>query len=273
MPDEIKNIKTYRKKERMILSRSIRRRRRYIEVAFGNNDAARLLLSKEKGVLFESNKAYLPAEDFVLAEFFDRYVNLAFIDYSKVTDTTNKPKKEKTIRPELPAGFLEKLKQMCYSDHTIRVYTTYIGDFQQYLKPDDINISRSLIHVRQGKGKKDRYTLLSKPFINKLEEYRIAYQPEKWLFEREAGVQFSESIVSKKLKEIAHEAGITKRVYPHLFRHSFATHLIEQGTDLKIIKELLGHENIKTTEMYVHIADTYKSKIKSPLDDILEEEI
>ena len=379
MPDEIKNIKTYRKKERMILSRSIRRRRRYIEVAFGNNDAARLLLSKEKGVLFESNKAYLPAEDFVLAEFFDRYVNLAFIDYSKVTDTTNKPKKEKTIRPELPAGFLEKLKQMRYSDHTIRVYTTYIGDFQQYfagsnlkrispdeinayllhlidkknisscqqnqrinaikfyyekvlgnerhcykvnrakrektlpdvlskeevkdfltvakedlrfycmysllysaglrisellnLKPDDINISRSLIHVRQGKGKKDRYTLLSKPFINKLEEYRIAYQPEKWLFEREAGVQFSESIVSKKLKEITHEAGITKRAYPHLFRHSFATHLIEQGTDLKIIKELLGHENIKTTEMYVHIADTYKSKIKSPLDDILEEEI
>ena len=75
------------------------------------------------------------------------------------------------------------------------------------------------------------------------------------------------------MKEIAHEAGITKRVYPHLFRHSFATHLIEQGTDLKIIKELLGHENIKTTEMYVHIADTYKSKIKSPLDDILEEEI
>ena len=87
MPDEIKNIKTYRKKERMILSRSIRRRRRYIEVAFGNNDAARLLLSKEKGVLFESDKAYLPAEDFVLADFFDRYVNLAFIDYSKVTDT------------------------------------------------------------------------------------------------------------------------------------------------------------------------------------------
>lgn len=102
-------METDHKKERMILSRSIRRRRRYIEVAFGNNDAARLLLSKEKGVLFESDKAYLPAEDFVLAEFFDRYVSLAFIDYSKVTDTTNKPEKEKTIRPELPAGFLEKL--------------------------------------------------------------------------------------------------------------------------------------------------------------------
>lgn len=367
----------YQKKRRMILSRSIQRRRRYIEVAFENDDAIRLLLSKEKGVHFGDNKAYIPAEDFVLTEFFDRYVGLAFIDYSNVTERAEKRKK--TVRPELPAGFLEKLKQMRYSEHTIRVYTTYIGDFQLHfagqnlkrisseeinayllylideknisscqqnqrinaikfyyekvlgnerhcykvnrakrekalpdvlskeevkaflavakgdlrfycmysllysaglrisellnLKPNDINISRSLVHVRQGKGKKDRYTLLSKPLINKLEEYRKAYQPEMWLFEREVRVQFSESIVSKKLKEIAHEAGITKRVYPHLFRHSFATHLIEQGTDLKIIKELLGHNNIKTTEMYVHIADTYKSKIKSPLDDILEGEI
>ena len=259
--------------------------------------------------------------------------------------------------------FLEKLKQMRYSDHTIRVYTTYFGDFQIYfagrslklisaedinayllylidkkqisscqqnqrinaikfyyekvlgqerrcykvhrakrektlpdvlirfycmysilysaglrinellsLKPDDIDVSRSLIHVRQGKGKKDRYTLLSKPLVGKLSEYRARYNPETWLFERETGVQFSESIVSKKLKEIALEAGITKRVYPHLFRHSFATHLIEQGTDLKIVQELLEHNNIKTTEVYVHIADTYKSKIKSPLDDILTEE-
>lgn len=247
--------------------------------------------------------------------------------------------------------FLEKLKQMRYSDHTIRVYTTYFGDFQIYfagrslklisaedinayllslidkkqisscqqnqrinaikfyyekvlgqerrcykvhrakrekalpdvlskeeiksflaVASDDIDVSRSLIHVRQGKGKKDRYTLLSKPLVGKLSDYRERYNPETWLFERETGVQFSESIVSKKLKEIALEAGITKRVYPHLFRHSFATHLIEQGTDLKIVQELLGHNNIKTTEVYVHIADTYKSKIKSPLDDILTEE-
>ena len=191
----------------------------------------------------------------------------------------NRAKREKTLPDVLSKEEVKDFLTVAKED--LRFYCMYsllysaglrISELLN-LKPDDINISRSLIHVRQGKGKKDRYTLLSKPFINKLEEYRIAYQPEKWLFEREAGVQFSESIVSKKLKEIAHEAGITKRAYPHLFRHSFATHLIEQGTDLKIIKELLGHENIKTTEMYVHIADTYKSKIKSPLDDILEEEI
>lgn len=319
------DMEAYQRKERMILSHSVRKRKKYIEVVFGNNDVIRLLLSKEKGVHFEDGKAYLPVENFVLPEFFDRYVSLAFIDYSKVIDCADKPKK--IVRPKLPAGFLEKLKQMRYSERTIRVYTIYIGDFQLYfagrnlekispeeinvyllylideknvsscqqnqrinaikfyyekvlgnerhcykvnrakrektlpdvlskeevkaflsvakedlrfycmysllysaglrisellnLKPDDINIARSLIHVRQGKRKKDWYTLLSKPLINKLEEYRKAYQPEMWFFEREARVQFSESIVSKKLKEIACEAGITKRVYPHLFRHSF----------------------------------------------------
>ena len=80
---------------------------------------------------------------------------------------------------------------------------------------------------------------------------------------------FTESIVSKRLKAAAREAGITKRIYPHLLRHSFATHLLEQGTDIKIVKELMGHNNIKTTERYVHIADTFKSNIKSPLDDLL----
>ena len=86
------------------------------------------------------------------------------------------------------------------------------------------------------------------------------------------GEQFTESIVSKRLKAAAQEAVITKRIYPHLLRHSFATHLIDQGTDLKIVKELMGHNSIRTTEIYVHIADTFKSNIKSPLDDILEED-
>ena len=161
-----------------------------------------------------------------------------------------------------------------------RVYTSYFRDFQQHFKgrkietvtPGDINESRSLIRVRQGKGKKDRYTLLSKPLMKKQKEYNKLYKPRIWLFERRPEEPFTESIVSKRLKAAARKAGITKRIYPHLLRHSFATHLLEQGTDIKIVKELMGHNNIKTTERYVHIADTFKSNVKSPLDDLLMEE-
>lgn len=140
------------------------------------------------------------------------------------------------------------------------------------LKPGDISESRFMIRVRQGKGRKDRYTLLSKPLMKKLAEYNRLYRPKVWFFERRPGEPFTESIISKRLKAAALEAGITKRIYPHLLRHSFATHLLEQGTDIKIVKELMGHNNIKTTERYVHIADTFKSNIKSPLDDLLTEE-
>lgn len=298
-------MKAYQEREKITLAFSTRGRKKYVEVKFGGDDI-RLLLSKEQGVLFDNNRAYPPVDCFVLSDFFERYVEQAFIDFSQIIEA---PKKKQVVRINAIKFYYEKVlgqERRCYKVHRakrektlpdvlskeeiksflavasvdIRFYCMYsilysaglrINELLS-LKPDDIDVSRSLIHVRQGKGKKDRYTLLSKPLVGKLSEYRERYNPETWLFERETGVQFSESIVSKKLKEIALEAGITKRVYPHLFRHSFATHLIEQGMDLKIVQELLGHNNIKTTEVYVHIADTYKSKIKSPLDDILTEE-
>ncbi len=298
-------MKAYQEREKITLAFSTRGRKKYVEVKFGGDDI-RLLLSKEQGVLFDNNRAYPPVDCFVLSDFFERYVEQAFIDFSQIIEA---PKKKQVVRINAIKFYYKKVlgqERRCYKVHRakrektlpdvlskeeiksflavasvdIRFYCMYsilysaglrINELLS-LKPDDIDVSRSLIHVRQGKGKKDRYTLLSKPLVGKLSEYRERYNPETWLFERETGVQFSESIVSKKLKEIALEAGITKRVYPHLFRHSFATHLIEQGTDLKIAQELLGHNNIKTTEVYVHIADTYKSKIKSPLDDILTEE-
>ena len=373
-------MKPYHTKRRITLSFAEWKGRDYIAVAHGGDASLRRRLSDEPGAVAKGGTVYIPADGFVLTDFFDRYVGEAFIDYSAIKESPpkSKPKPTQPSRPDLPPGFMEKLRQVRYSDHTVRVYTTYFRDFQEYfegcdidritpeeingylvflinekgistcqqnqrinaikfyyekvlgqprrcytvsrakrektlpdvlskqevksilsavvtnlrfwcmfsvlysaglrisellaLKPDDINVSRSLIRVRQGKGRKDRFTLLSKPLIKKLTEYREMYKPKVWLFERTPGKQFTESIVSKRLKAAAQEAGITKRIYPHLLRHSFATHLIEQGTDLKIVKELMGHNSIRTTEIYVHIADTFKSNIKSPLDDILEED-
>ena len=102
-----------------------------------------------------------------------------------------------------------------------------------------------------------------------LKDYYKEFRPKDFLFEGQNGVPFysGESIV-KVIKTAAMKAGIRKRVYPHILRHSFATHHLEQGTDLRYIQELLGHKSSKTTEIYTHVTEKSIQKIKSPFDDL-----
>ena len=134
------------------------------------------------------------------------------------------------------------------------------------LTPQDIISERMLIRIA-GKGKKCRYSLLSEKLLNELRDYYREYRPQKWLFEGEqAGEQYSPSALVKILKEAARKAGIKHRVHLHMLRHTFATHLLEQGTDLRTIQELMGHTDIKTTAIYLHVSNAYKAKIPNPLD-------
>ncbi|KAA4659921.1 tyrosine-type recombinase/integrase [Bacteroides ovatus] len=134
------------------------------------------------------------------------------------------------------------------------------------LTPQDIISERMLIRIA-GKGKKCRYSLLSEKLLNELRNYYREYRPQKWLFEGEqAGEQYSPSALVKILKEAARKAGIKHRVHLHMLRHTFATHLLEQGTDLRTIQELMGHTDIKTTAIYLHVSNAYKAKIPNPLD-------
>ncbi len=134
------------------------------------------------------------------------------------------------------------------------------------LKIADIDGQRRLIHVRQGKGKKDRYTLLSKAVLKDLRQYYIQEQPKEYLFEGLAGAKYSETSIVMIIKKATKRAGIHKRVTPHTFRHSFATHLLEDGVDLRYIQELLGHSSSQTTERYTRVASKVFNKIKNPLD-------
>ena len=109
----------YRPKQRITLSFAKRNGRNCIAAAYGGDDTLRQNLSREPGAIITGDTAYLPAENFVLAEFFDRYVKMAFIDYSAIKETA--PRKEEDKRPPLPEGYLEKLQQVRYSDHTVRV--------------------------------------------------------------------------------------------------------------------------------------------------------
>ncbi|MEA3329366.1 MAG: site-specific tyrosine recombinase/integron integrase [Nanoarchaeota archaeon] len=135
------------------------------------------------------------------------------------------------------------------------------------LKKEDLNFKDGLIHVRLAKGRKDRFVKIPNSILNTLEKYCELYSP-RYLFESNRGGKITMKSIQKIVQNSAKKAGIKRRVYPHLLRHSFATHLLEQGTDLKIIQKLLGHSDIKTTQIYTHISQASIKNIKSPLDNI-----
>jgi site-specific recombinase XerD len=134
------------------------------------------------------------------------------------------------------------------------------------LKINDIDSARMLIRVEGAKGNKDRMTLLSDSALKDLRIYFKEYKPKKWLFEGEKGNQYSGASVVKIIKRASARAKINRVITPHILRHSFATHLLENGTDLRYIQALLGHNSSKTTEIYTHIATNNFNKIQNPLD-------
>lgn len=136
------------------------------------------------------------------------------------------------------------------------------------LKIKDIDSNRMQIRVSQSKGKKDRYTLLSKKALEVLRKYVSEYKPKDWLFEGLGGEEYSRRTITEILRKSVEKTGIKKHVTVHTLRHSFATHLLEAGTDIRYIQSLLGHENTKTTEIYTHITTKGFDQIKSPLDNL-----
>jgi len=137
------------------------------------------------------------------------------------------------------------------------------------LKVEDIDTNRKLIHVRGAKGRKDRYTILSDVALETLSLYMKAYQPNNWLFTGAKKTNhLSTRSVGKIFSNACEKAGIKKDVSIHCLRHSFATHLLESGVDLRYVQELLGHQSSKTTEIYTHVSNKNLRAIKSPLDNL-----
>ena len=134
------------------------------------------------------------------------------------------------------------------------------------MKITDIDRQRMLIHVKNAKGKKDRYTLLSTKVLGLLKEYYAIYKPKTFLFEGQYGEQYSSRSAQAVLQQSAKKAGITKQISLHTLRHSFATHLLENGTDLRYIQDLLGHSSPKTTMIYTHVSSTSLKNIINPFD-------
>lgn len=137
------------------------------------------------------------------------------------------------------------------------------------LKLNDIDSKRNLIIIRQAKGRKDRIAPLSEKITVMLREYYKLYKPKTWLFEgQNPNEKYSEQSLGKVLKQALEKTKIKKPVSLHWLRHSYATHLLENGTDLRYIQEILGHKSSKTTEIYTHVSTKSLQKIKSPFDDL-----
>lgn len=159
--------------------------------------------------------------------------------------------------------------------HKTILLTTYSAGLRvsetSRLKAYDIDSSNMQIHVRGGKGNKDRYAILSKTNLALLRSYYKKYRPDDWLFPSSTypNMHLSSRTIQKVFKSSATKASILKPVTVHTLRHSFATHLLMQGTDIYTIKKLLGHKNINSTTVYLHLAPSKVLSVVSPLDKVV----
>lgn len=136
------------------------------------------------------------------------------------------------------------------------------------LKISDIDSERMVVHIRGAKGKKDRYVPLPSSLLPLLRRYYLVYRPHNYLLEGQYGGQYAKVSVQNIFKTAMRKAGIHKNIGIHGLRHSYATHLLEAGADMRFIQELLGHNSIKTTQIYTKVTPKSLSKITSPLDSL-----
>ena len=184
-----------------------------------------------------------------------------------------RPKREMTLPSVLSESeVLKLLKKVDNLKHKAALSVIYsaglrIGELIN-LKICDIDSSRWQIRIHQAKGKKDRISILSPNILKLLQEYFIEYRPKEWLFEGQFKGQYSAGSIEAVFRRAKMAAGIKKKATVHTLRHSFATHLLERGTDLRYIQELLGHQSSRTTEIYTHVTEKGFKKIISPFDNL-----
>jgi len=222
---------------------------------------------------------YLVMERKVSTSYQNQSINAIKFYYEKVLGGQRKfyfidrPKKEKTLPTVLNEEEVKRLfatvKNIKHKCILMLAYSAglRLGEIVR-LRMVDIDRERMQIRVEQSKGKKDRYAKLAVKFLKVYDEYLAEYQPKEYLFEGATGGEYSPSSIQNIIKAVSQKAGIEKRVTMHTLRHTFATHSLENGVDLRYIQSMLGHESSRTTEIYTHITTKGFDQIKSPLDNL-----
>jgi site-specific recombinase XerD len=185
----------------------------------------------------------------------------------------DRPRAEKTLPPVLSeeqvSDMLNCVENLKHRAALMTIYSAGLRISEVInLKIKDIDSKRMQIRIEQAKGKKDRYSILSVKTLEVLKQYYRQYKPKIWLFEGQFGGQYTEKSIQQVFHKARIDAKIHKKATVHTLRHSFATHLLENGTDLRYIQVLLGHSSSKTTEIYTHVTTKGFDKIVSPLDKL-----
>ncbi|WP_107038546.1 tyrosine-type recombinase/integrase [Brumimicrobium mesophilum] len=186
-----------------------------------------------------------------------------------------RPKKVQKLPVVLSMDEVERLISVIINiKHRAMVMLLYSAGLRRsellQIKPSDIDSENMKIHVRQGKGKKDRFTILSSKCLELLRLHYKLNRPKTYLFEPQGneGSTIAPTSLANILKKNAQKANIKKEVSPHTLRHSFATHMLEQGVNIKLIQRFLGHTTLKTTSVYLHLTNIDLTKVKSPLESM-----
>ena len=188
-----------------------------------------------------------------------------------------RPRKSRHLPTILSIGEVNRMFETVTNlKHICILYTIYSSGLRLNellsLRVDDVHWERSQLFVRKSKNKKDRMVMLSHSLKEVITKYADEYKPCHWLFEgQDRKSRYSAKSVQQIVKRAAQKAGISRRVTPHTLRHCFATHLLDRGTDVRYIQELLGHKDIKTTLVYTHVTTRRVTSIESPLDSMLKQ--
>lgn len=203
-----------------------------------------------------------------------RFLFETVLDEPRMADRIPRPKAERrlplVLSKEEVTRFLDELRHPKHRALVLLMYSAglRVGEVVR-LRPEDLDGDRGLIRVHRGKGGKDRYTLLAARALEAVRIYRAAFPDGAWLFPGDRpGRHYTARSVQRIVNRAAARAGLAKKVTAHTLRHSFATHLMEAGTDLRYIQELLGHKSSRTTELYTHVSQPRLAAIRNPLDDL-----
>jgi site-specific recombinase XerD len=202
-----------------------------------------------------------------------RYYYMNVVGDARRVTFIERPRKETKLPLVLSkAEIAAVLKAPANLKHQAMLALAYSGGLRVSevlaLQPEDLLFDRGLIRIRGAKGNKDRTTLLGRSTAELLNRYLEHAKPRGLLFEGQGGGAYSARSLQKVLEAALFKVGITKPASMHTLRHSFATHLLEQGTDLRYIQALLGHASSKTTEIYTHVTTRYLQGIVNPMDNL-----